>query len=54
MSAAADSHRDKAVMPMECDIPVGMTISEYRMRHRRATRKRRFAAFLRPFGRSAS
>ena len=54
MSATADTLRDKAVVPMECDIPPGMTISEYRMRRKRGARKRRFAAFLRPFGRSAS
>jgi hypothetical protein len=53
MSATADSVRDKAVMPMECDIPPGMTITEYRSRRRRRVRRRRLAAALWPFGRVA-
>jgi hypothetical protein len=42
MTATTQTLRDQAFLPLECDIPVGMTLPEYRAsRARRPSRRRR-------------
>jgi hypothetical protein len=42
MSATTQTVRDQAFLPLECDIPHGMTIAQYRAdRPRRTARRRR-------------
>jgi hypothetical protein len=42
MTPITQTIRDQAFLPLECDIPQGMTLDEYRAsRSRRPTRRRR-------------
>jgi hypothetical protein len=48
MTPITQTVRDQAFLPIECDIPDGMTLGEYRAsRSRRSSRRRRMPRFLR-------
>jgi len=50
LTTATRAVREQAFQPLECDIPTGLTIAEYRSRRRRRERRsqrRRIAALVR-------
>jgi len=40
MTATTQTVRDQGFLPMECDVPPGMTLAEYRARRARTARRR--------------
>jgi hypothetical protein len=41
MTTTTQTVRDQAFLPLECDIPDGMTLAQYRASKRRPSRRRR-------------
>jgi hypothetical protein len=41
MTATTQTVRDQAFLPLECDIPEGMTLAQYRASRPRPSRRRR-------------